>query len=607
MSTGNRYADNARLALNTYRNLILSFDVSALGIQASQLIAANVGGAIGDIIKGDTVNAQRRADALSETLQAAGVVFNRGSDKRAIAYENAMAKIENSKLYEISQNLDIRLEIPGLTEGVVTEEFDKSFLDKIWLTQKVKEVSQQTFDATIAMSRFKAFELFYLNNPHATKEQLSDIADFINTRSGAGKFSILGKSGEASPLLNAALIAPRLYYSTFKSLYWMVKDLAKFANSKRKGDKENAEVLRFRALETMNTIAGFVGFHMVMAAVVSLGSSDEEDYTSADDNPVGSSFLGIRSNDFSMNSSYLIPYMRLFTKMLGQTSYFEEKVDNKRPDNLYYTGQNGKDMLYNFLKYKVTPFSSILLTGLKNEDAIKRPINVKTGEASFDRYGTYDSALGEANALGGTAYNYMTTVFPLPIAIRGAFETVASAVGTDETSKNNKAKSKVSKIANKVTGTLLNFVGVSGHTMDNQIRSVYSSNVFKTVGKRIPGVNTNAKDFPQIFKKTDLNGDANALGHYLADHVQNEIGSWLVRSRARNKTSIDQFAQLSDKKKEAFVELVKAVKGQATKYHMTRMTDKYKLTTVPKGYLNKHEINWEAFDTRLDNLLKVAE
>lgn len=599
-------------SINTYRNLILSFDLSALGVQAAQLLAADVARGFVGLATGKGLSGFSEAGVTLGS--SVSTLFSE------LRYNEILSEIKSSPVFELSQNLDIKLELNGLSDNIVTEEFDKSYLDNFAVTKGIKDISERTFNSTIATARFQAFENYVENNPTATLGELSEIADFINTRSGAAKV------GQGIKGMSFFFIAPRLYYSTFKSMALAVRDLGLLTTLKN-ATPEQKRVRLYRGIETLYTVAGFTGFHLLLAGVTSMAFGDDENEDLFVSNPIARQAGAIRVSDVSINSNYFMPYARLLSKFISQLPFVEDQVNFQRLDNNHSINDDGFDYISDFAQYKLSPLLSILLNGIKNANAIGKPITVKDDVGNV--------------LLKETSLNQLKNTFPIPILLRGVVEIVEKTAKKESLDPKNLVESN--EVSKALYGTLLNIQGISGHSSDNQMRTVFVDDLFIGLNMRAPSPGTLLRNkLPGIMKLTDENGDKNAIGNHLRDRVQSEIGNFLMRARKRGVISIkdlDHFNVISEKvktfteniknekdpikqksikedlkkyiedskfdgKPAALKTLIKSVGKAASWYHIEKLRNKYNLTTVREVPAALKEINWDTYDTEIEKIFK---
>lgn len=248
-----------------------------------------------------------------------------------------------------------------LALGTIEEEFPGSVVEKIPGVKKFYKASENAFTAFVYKQRADVADI-YLKIAEASGVDLSDpkemksIGKMVNSLTGRGS---VGKLEPAANVFNNVFWSPRKMKADIDTLtvHALDKDFSKFAR------KESAK----------NTLKVIVGTAAILAIAKAIDpDSVEEDPRSAD---FGKIKVGNTRFDVSAGmSSIIVLASRLITS--SSKSSTTGKITDLNSDD--WGAMSKKDVIYNFLENKLSPFASVMMDLLEGKDFDGNKITTKT-------------------------------------------------------------------------------------------------------------------------------------------------------------------------------------------------------------------------------------
>jgi len=319
--------------LNAVRALKTSFDFSATLRQG------------GFIAFGHPV---RAAKALKPMFKAFA------SERKSIEINNDILNRKNAPLYAKS-----KLYIAPIDMTEKLSKMEEAYMSK--LAEKIPGIraSERAYVTFLNKLRADSFDAMIDSlsiNGEATQDEMDAIANYINAATGRGR---LGKMEAAAVGLNTAFFAPRYVASRFQLLtgqpLW-------------KGTKNTRKMV---AKEYARFLAG-LGIVYMLGAMA--GGEPEEDPRSAD-------FGKIRFGDARLDPLLGISQNTvLLTRMIvGETkSSINKDIKKLRGKDVPYGGSKTGDVLWRFLRSKLSPTFGIPLDIVSGENVVGEKVSLKT-------------------------------------------------------------------------------------------------------------------------------------------------------------------------------------------------------------------------------------
>lgn len=474
-----------------YRNMVLSFDYSAIGVQAfnlGMLHPIKFGGVIADSVVASVSESQ--------------------FDKQANA-------IISDRYYERSQRLRyplVLLEEGGLFKG--GEQLQDSMLDNIPIVKNLLRGSERAFESAINNMRYAAYRDHVVKNPGISDTELTEFVRHINTLSGASQF----KSKNVEDIVTASspyFIAARLYGSMFKSLAHVgsggITDYTRATNAYIKGDKERATAMLKRATASTTILINTIAVNAVWSMLQTLFDDDDENdlipFSNTELNPTNSRFLQARIGTRGTIISPMAGYAKLITQV-GYKSYlnYSRNFTGKAEDQFFENQLSVMSLLGNFAKNKLGLIPSVIIKGgLDASDFMGKPLQ---GRDAYETAGKY-------------AVNYI----PMPITVRTGLDLFKGDNLRDPEGTKEGDLERSLGAGEAVSALILSGFGINSIDYQDMAKHTTVEYLLRDLDMKYPSAPSKGKDYKREWTK--VNGQHPGHAAHYKSNFRDMLGQWI--------------------------------------------------------------------------------